>query len=192
MLLDVFTKQAQIHIPIRVAIQDELARISTLSNMVHDINGYHTRKSCHAGHLAVEAVLAGNLSGTRRWFRINTIRAPQWRRQLLGEIERRIGEWSGRRDSNPRPSAPKADALPGCATPRHALSIVSRIRFGVVPADPNIATIEELRPSKLNQQVEPVSSAGCRQWLQPAGPRKCLDANLLISRPWLVQFGQEF
>ena len=100
--------------------------------------------------------------------------------------------WSGRRDSNPRPSAPKADALPGCATPRRALSIVSRIRFGVVPADPNIATIEELRPSKLNQQVEPVSSAGCRQWLQPAGPRKCLDANLLISRPWLVQFGQEF
>src|SRR5262245_48204539 len=27
-------------------------------------------------------------------------------------------EWSGRRDSNTRPSAPKADALPGCATPR--------------------------------------------------------------------------
>jgi hypothetical protein len=26
--------------------------------------------------------------------------------------------WSGQRDSNPRPSAPKADALPGCAMPR--------------------------------------------------------------------------
>ncbi|MEY4593428.1 MAG: hypothetical protein RIR18_2323 [Pseudomonadota bacterium] len=26
--------------------------------------------------------------------------------------------WSGRWDSNSRPSAPKADALPGCATPR--------------------------------------------------------------------------
>ena len=26
--------------------------------------------------------------------------------------------WSGRDDSNIRPSAPKADALPGCATPR--------------------------------------------------------------------------
>ena len=26
--------------------------------------------------------------------------------------------WSGRQDSNLRPSAPKADALPGCATPR--------------------------------------------------------------------------
>jgi hypothetical protein len=36
--------------------------------------------------------------------------------------------WSGRRDSNPRPSAPKADALPGCATPRHS-SIVTRIGF---------------------------------------------------------------
>ena len=29
-----------------------------------------------------------------------------------------LKEWSGRRDLNPRPSAPKADALPGCATPR--------------------------------------------------------------------------
>ena len=26
--------------------------------------------------------------------------------------------WSGQRDSNSRPSAPKADALPGCAMPR--------------------------------------------------------------------------
>ena len=26
--------------------------------------------------------------------------------------------WSGQRDSNPRPSAPKADALPDCAMPR--------------------------------------------------------------------------
>ena len=27
-------------------------------------------------------------------------------------------EWSGRLDSNQRPSVPKTDALPGCATPR--------------------------------------------------------------------------
>ena len=27
-------------------------------------------------------------------------------------------KWSGRQDSNLRPSAPKADALPDCATPR--------------------------------------------------------------------------
>ena len=31
----------------------------------------------------------------------------------------RVG-WSGREDSNLRPSAPKADALPDCATPRQA------------------------------------------------------------------------
>src|ERR1700682_6383609 len=28
-------------------------------------------------------------------------------------------KWSGRPDSNRRPPAPKAGALPGCATPRH-------------------------------------------------------------------------
>src|SRR5271154_3572137 len=28
-------------------------------------------------------------------------------------------DWSGRRDLNARPPAPKAGALPGCATPRH-------------------------------------------------------------------------
>ena len=28
--------------------------------------------------------------------------------------------WSGQRDSNPRPSAPKADALPDCAMPRQS------------------------------------------------------------------------
>ena len=31
--------------------------------------------------------------------------------------------WSERWDSNPRPSAPKADALPSCATPRHLWSL---------------------------------------------------------------------
>jgi hypothetical protein len=29
--------------------------------------------------------------------------------------------WSGRWDLNSRPPAPKAGALPGCATPRHVL-----------------------------------------------------------------------
>ncbi|EPH41698.1 hypothetical protein STRAU_5235 [Streptomyces aurantiacus JA 4570] len=32
--------------------------------------------------------------------------------------ERGGPSWSGWRDLNPRPSAPKADALPSCATPR--------------------------------------------------------------------------
>src|SRR5690606_25797346 len=30
-------------------------------------------------------------------------------------------DWSGQRDLNPRPSAPKADALPDCAMPRPCL-----------------------------------------------------------------------
>src|SRR5271154_3098975 len=36
---------------------------------------------------------------------------------------------SGRGDSNPRPPAPKAGALPGCATPRH----VSSFDFKLLP-----------------------------------------------------------
>ena len=50
---------------------------------------------------------------------------PRLRRPVLYPAELRAHEssacrlkWSGRRDSNPRPSAPKADALPDCATPR--------------------------------------------------------------------------
>lgn len=35
-------------------------------------------------------------------------------------------EWSGRRDSNSRPTVPKTVALPGCATPRRALSSRAR------------------------------------------------------------------
>ena len=38
-------------------------------------------------------------------------------------------EWSGRRDSNPRPSGPKPDALPGCATPRLTLGYRSCDEF---------------------------------------------------------------
>jgi hypothetical protein len=38
-------------------------------------------------------------------------------RQILLEIHR-LSWWSGQADSNRRPSAPKADALPDCAMPR--------------------------------------------------------------------------
>src|SRR3954447_711988 len=37
--------------------------------------------------------------------------------------------WSGRQDLNLRPSAPKADALPGCATPRHRQSACADRHF---------------------------------------------------------------
>ncbi len=41
--------------------------------------------------------------------------------------------WSGREDSNFRPPAPHAGALPGCATPRHESRIISAI-IGLGPA----------------------------------------------------------
>ena len=47
---------------------------------------------------------------------------PRLRRPVLYPVElralRKFRNWSGWRDSNPRPTAPKAVALPGCATPR--------------------------------------------------------------------------
>ena len=43
----------------------------------------------------------------------------QIRRFASGESDAFANDWSGWRDLNPRPTAPKAVALPGCATPRH-------------------------------------------------------------------------
>ncbi len=40
--------------------------------------------------------------------------------------------WSGQRDLNPRPSAPKADALPDCAMPRR-LPLAGSIKLRVDP-----------------------------------------------------------
>ena len=46
--------------------------------------------------------------------------------------------WSGRLDSNQRPPAPKAGALPGCATPRHRTGgepkLVGRVEFSTASA----------------------------------------------------------
>ena len=39
---------------------------------------------------------------------------------LPGIVDAKPANWSGQRDLNPRPSAPKADALPDCAMPRRA------------------------------------------------------------------------
>ena len=41
--------------------------------------------------------------------------------QLSYERKLLTNKWSGQTDSNRRPSAPKADALPGCAMPRTLL-----------------------------------------------------------------------
>ena len=43
---------------------------------------------------------------------------PNFDARIQSSSRRAVRKWSGRQDSNLRPSAPKADALPGCATPR--------------------------------------------------------------------------
>ena len=53
-----------------------------------------------------------------------------WKAEVLPLNHTRM-RWSGRLDSNQRPSAPKADALPSCATPRsQARSIGERAARG--------------------------------------------------------------
>jgi hypothetical protein len=45
--------------------------------------------------------------------------------QARCKAEKRKGNWSGRLDSNQRSSAPKADAIPGFATPRFSIHITA-------------------------------------------------------------------
>ena len=69
---------------------------------------------------------AGGRAVILKPYRLETLAAAidqALRRRLSGTAyaacQPSLGEgWSGRQDSNLRPSAPKADALPGCATPR--------------------------------------------------------------------------
>src|SRR5690606_10693672 len=59
---------------------------------------------------------------------IRSVTHPQPRSKTLPDEHKKtqpsddgwvFGFWSGRSDSNTRPLAPHASALPGCATPRH-------------------------------------------------------------------------
>jgi hypothetical protein len=66
------------------------------------------------------------------------------RRPLLYPAELRAqNKWSGRQDSNLRPPAPKAGALPDCATPRRIFKIsssngfMSRRNLGVAAGEGN-------------------------------------------------------
>jgi hypothetical protein len=51
-----------------------------------------------------------------------------------------LEKWSGRLDSNQRPPAPKAGALPGCATPRHRIDLILlRFQRSVGPCPKTVA-----------------------------------------------------
>ena len=62
---------------------------------------------------------------TKRLAQLDLLRAgiPQMGLEVNGAFNKlkktREMFWSGRRDLNSGPPAPKAGALPGCATPRH-------------------------------------------------------------------------
>ena len=52
---------------------------------------------------------------TRRFWTPSGLHRPEWGRS---RVCKSMNKWSGRRDSNSRPLAPQASALPGCATAR--------------------------------------------------------------------------
>ena len=59
--------------------------------------------------------------GTRRPgpMKNQDILVPNWYPRFFLSPAKSLILWSGRGDLNARPPAPKAGALPGCATPRH-------------------------------------------------------------------------
>ncbi len=62
-------------------------------------------------------------------------RNPESRSARRGSSCRQGRDWSGREDLNLRPPAPKAGALPGCATPRPAHGNPSNPRVAEQPTD---------------------------------------------------------
>ena len=95
---------------------------------------------------------------------------PQLRRLLLypTELRGRKGgreNWSGREDSNLRPPAPKAGALPDCATPRRGTPHNS-VAADAIPSD-RLRAIDAARPAAPLPTVWPSarSSMNSKAWL---------------------------
>ena len=90
----------------------------------------------------------------------------------------RTNNWSGRRDSNSRPLAPHASALPGCATPRQVDEYrceQQRIRTSAgcgwrsIPAGSG-----QLRaPGLMRQALRPPQEPGPLADQLPSGPNRC-------------------
>ncbi len=76
-----------------------------------------------AGYCVLDAVGAGDGIRTRD-IQLGRLTLCQLSYSRTGAV------WSGRLDSNQRPSAPKADALPDCATPRRRAAQVQKYHGG--------------------------------------------------------------
>ena len=84
-------------------------RIFELANQAHSL--YLTRNLVERGQLLKSVLLNCATDGVNLW--------PTYRKPFDLIFQRaKNEEWSGREDLNLRPPAPKAGALPGCATPR--------------------------------------------------------------------------
>ncbi len=81
--------------------------------------------------------------------------------------------WSGREDLNLRPPAPKAGALPDCATPRHFCC-------------PHTTVYN--RSQALTDKVTAPARAGPSRWRWPVMPHTCLAAVRAFAG-WLPQLG---
>jgi site-specific DNA recombinase len=86
-----------------------VARVFELANKAHFL--YLTRNSAERGQLLKSVLLNCSTDGVSLW--------PTYRKPFDLIFQRAANkEWSGRADLNRGPPAPKAGALPGCATPR--------------------------------------------------------------------------
>src|SRR3982074_3482581 len=76
-------------------------------------------------------------------------------RRTQGEPEPRVSNWSGRQDSNLRPLAPHASALPGCATPRPRDRMIAQMSLKILSAAclaaKNLDQLFELEPHLMNE-----------------------------------------
>ena len=89
-------------------------RIFELATSAYSL--YLTRNSAEQGQLLKSVLLNCSTDGVSLW--------PVYRKPFDLIFERAKSEdWSGRADLNRGPPAPKAGALPGCATPRHCLNL---------------------------------------------------------------------
>jgi len=85
---------------------------------LHQIQAWlgHTNIAQTSTYLAVTD--AGADDAMAKFDRVRAQELEGSRENLANNLQTRKEKWSGRLDSNQRPPAPKAGALPGCATPR--------------------------------------------------------------------------
>ena len=75
-------------------------------------------------------VVDNNIHSGKRQIILALLMVPFWlllaiEKRFVGFVDLQKSTWSGRQDSNLRPTVPKTVALPGCATPRLACLLTS-------------------------------------------------------------------